>query len=120
MIVSYSLGPASPSFVQAVQWAVGQSPKELRPERFLDGNDLGGYAWLPFVGGPRRCPGASLVLLEMRVVLTILRNVRLARDRPEKPRIRGIITIVPGRGGRVVVAERLNQSLRAEIEVVAT
>lgn len=83
-------------------------PDVFRPERFLDGNDPGGYAWLPFGGGVRRCPGASLALLEMRVILsTILRTVELAPDRPEseRPRVRGI-TIVPDRGGSVVVTAR--------------
>jgi cytochrome P450 family 135 len=96
-------------------------PKEFRPERFLEGNDPGGYAWLPFGGGLRRCPGASLAMLEMRVVLTaILRNVRLAPDRPEreKPRVRGI-TIVPSRGGRVVVRQRLTPAPRAKIGALA-
>ena len=99
-----------------------RDPKEFRPERFLDGNDPGGYAWLPFGGGLRRCPGASLALLEMRAVLTtILRNVRLAPDRPEpeRPRVRGI-TIVPSRGGRVVVTKRLTSPRPAEIEAVAS
>lgn len=83
-------------------------PKEFRPERFLNGNDPGGYAWLPFGGGVRRCPGASLALLEMRVILAaILRNLELAPDRPEpeRPRVRGI-TVVPDRGGRIVVNAR--------------
>lgn len=85
--------------------AIYPEPQAFRPERFLDGNDPGGYSWLPFGGGVRRCPGASLALLEMRVVLrTILRQVELAPDRvrPERQRVRGI-TIVPERGGRVVV-----------------
>ncbi len=85
-------------------------PQEFRPERFLDGADPGGYSWLPFGGGVRRCPGASLALLEMRVVLrTILRNVELVPDRPEAERqvVRGI-TIVPSRGGRVIVRRRLH------------
>jgi len=86
-------------------------PQVFRPERFLD-EDPGGYTWLPFGGGVRRCPGASLALLEMRVVLrTILRNVTLAADRPEseQPVTRGI-TIVPDRSGRVVVTS--NRSSR--------
>jgi cytochrome P450 len=86
-------------------------PQSFRPERFLGGEDPGGYEWLPFGGGVRRCPGASLAQMEMRVVLTtILRNVRLAPDRAkaEKPWTRGI-TIVPHRGGRVVVTERLRR-----------
>jgi cytochrome P450 len=89
--------------------AVFPEPGEFRPERFLDGNDPGGYEWLPFGGGVRRCLGASLALLEMRCVLSaILHSVRLAPDRaePERSRARGI-TLVPSRGGRIVVTERL-------------
>ncbi|HMS71419.1 MAG TPA: cytochrome P450 [Baekduia sp.] len=80
-------------------------PDTFRPERFLDGNDPGGYSWLPFGGGVRRCPGASLALLEMRVILTtILRSVELApqREEPEEPRVHGI-TIWPEGGCRVRV-----------------
>lgn len=83
-------------------------PDEFRPERFLDDADPGGYAWLPFGGGVKRCPGASLAQLEMRAVLTtILLRVRLAPDRaePERRRVRGI-TVVPSRGGRIVVLGR--------------
>ncbi len=83
-------------------------PGEFRPERFLNGREPGGYAWLPFGGGVRRCPGASLALLEMHAVLTaILLHTRIEADmpEPEKPRVRGI-TIVPSRGGRVVLRER--------------
>jgi cytochrome P450 len=88
--------------------AIYPDPEVFRPERFLDGNDPGGYSWLPFGGGVRRCPGASLALLEMRVVLaTVLRHLELAPDRirDERPRVRGI-TIAPARGGRIVVTRR--------------
>lgn len=84
-------------------------PEAFRPERFLDGNDPGSYSLLPFGGGVRRCPGASLAQLEMRVMIrTILRHVELAPDRPEaeRPTVRGI-SIVPSRGARVVVRRRL-------------
>jgi cytochrome P450 len=84
-------------------------PREFRPERFLDGNEPGDYAWLPFGGGVKRCLGASLALLEMRTALTtILSHVRLTADRPEpeRPRVRGI-TVVPHRGGRIVVRDRI-------------
>ncbi|MFA9270329.1 MAG: cytochrome P450 [Baekduiaceae bacterium] len=90
-------------------------PDAFRPERFLDGNDPGGYSWLPFGGGVRRCPGASLALLEMRVIIrTILERVELApdRDEPEQQVVRGV-TIVPSRGGRVVVERRLPAPARA-------
>lgn len=97
-------------------------PRSFRPERFLDGEGPSGYEWLPFGGGVRRCPGASLAQMEMRVVLTtILRNVRLAPDRAKSERAwsRGI-TIVPHRGGRVVVTERLRRgSVAGPAEVVA-
>ncbi len=70
----------------------------------------------------RRCPGASLALLEMRIVLkTILQHVELAPDRlePEAQAVRGI-TIVPSRGGRVVVTRRLDHGLPVPtMEVVA-
>ncbi len=81
-------------------------PTVFRPERFLDGDDPGGYSWLPFGGGVRRCPGASLAQLEMRVLLsTILRRVDLVPDRPqsEDRKVHGI-TIQPARGARVRVA----------------
>lgn len=84
-------------------------PEAFRPGRFLDGNDPGGYSWLPFGGGVRRCPGASLALLEMRVIIrTVLQHVDLAPDRPEpeRPKVRGI-SIVPSRGARIVVRRRL-------------
>ena len=59
-------------------------PNAFRPERFTGDTGPGRYSWLPFGGGTRRCPGASLALLEMRVILsTILRNVELEPERPE-------------------------------------
>jgi cytochrome P450 family 135 len=84
------------------------SPAEFRPERFLDGG-VESYAWIPFGGGVRRCIGASFAQVEMRVVLReVLRRVRLRAPsaRPERPRVRHV-TVVPARGCRVVVEERL-------------
>jgi len=84
-------------------------PQAFRPERFLDGNDPGSYSWLPFGGGVRRCPGASLALLEMRVIIrTILLHADLEPDRPEpeRPMVRGVTT-VPSRGTRVIMRRRL-------------
>lgn len=96
-------------------------PDAFRPERFLDGNAPSNYSWLPFGGGVRRCPGASLALLEMRVVLrTILQNVELAPERPEpeKQMVRGI-TVIPSRGCRVVVMRRLNADAATPAEEAA-
>jgi cytochrome P450 len=95
-------------------------PEAFRPDRFLGGNDPGGYSWLPFGGGVRRCPGASLALLEMRdIIRTILRHADLSPDRPapERPVVRGIST-VPGRGARVVV-ERLVDLPERPVRAVA-
>ena len=84
------------------------SPQEFRPERFIEGA-AESYAWIPFGGGVRRCIGASFAQVEMRVVLReVLRRVRLRApsQRPERPQVRHV-TVVPARGCRVVVEERL-------------
>jgi cytochrome P450 len=89
----------------------------FRPERWLDG---GGppdpMAWIPFGGGVRRCIGASFAQVEMRTVLReVLRRVRLRApsQRPERGVIRHV-TVVPGRGCRVTVEERLSLEQPAE------
>jgi cytochrome P450 len=82
-------------------------PQEFRPERFLD-RKPGTYTWIPFGGGIRRCLGATLAMAEQRVVLeAIARRTELAAadPAPEAPRMRNV-TMIPGRGGRVVVTGR--------------
>jgi cytochrome P450 family 135 len=96
------------------------SPREFRPERFLDGRTES-YTWIPFGGGVRRCIGASFAQVEMKVVLgEVLRRVRLraASRRPERPRAQHV-TVVPSRGARVVVEERLPEPVRAEPAALA-
>jgi cytochrome P450 len=83
-------------------------PHEFRPERFLEGQPEP-YTWIPFGGGVRRCIGASFAQQEIKIVLrTLLEGARLrsASPRPEVPRARHV-TIVPSRGARVVLEERL-------------
>ena len=83
-------------------------PHEFRPERFMGGG-AESYSWIPFGGGVRRCIGASFAQVEMRVVIReVLRRVtlRAVSERPERPKIRHV-TVVPARGCRVIVAERL-------------
>jgi cytochrome P450 len=90
------------------------APEEFRPERFLE-RETESYAWIPFGGGVRRCIGASFAQVEMRVVLReVLRRVRLRADspRPERPQVRHV-TVVPSRGCRVVVEERLPEPAAA-------
>ncbi len=79
---------------------------EFRPERFRDHADP--LTWLPFGGGRRRCLGAALALMEMRVVLSVV----LSRRRPEplaarseRPRLRGV-TFVPESDARLVYRRR--------------
>jgi cytochrome P450 len=84
------------------------SPREFRPERFLD-DGAESYAWIPFGGGVRRCIGASFAQVEMRVVLReVLSRVRLraASERPERPKIKHV-TVVPSRDCQVVVEAHL-------------
>jgi cytochrome P450 family 135 len=91
------------------------SPREFRPERFLDGATES-YAWIPFGGGVRRCIGASFAQVEMKVVLReVLRRVRLraASRWPERPRTQHV-TVVPSRGARVVVEERVAEPAARE------
>jgi cytochrome P450 len=93
-----------------------ESPAEFRPERFLE-RATESYAWIPFGGGVRRCIGASFAQVEMRTVLReVLRRVRLRAPtrRPERGVIRHV-TVVPGRGARAIVEERLGVEPAVEL-----
>ena len=82
-------------------------PRAFRPDRFLD-QSPGTYTWIPFGGGRRRCLGASFAMLEMKVVLRALLGSCELHDSGEGVEVaqRRNITVRPGRGARVVVAER--------------
>jgi cytochrome P450 len=83
-------------------------PFSFRPERFI-GHKPGTYEWLPFGGGTRRCLGAALAMAEQRVVLqTMTRRLDLGAvsSSPERPKHRNV-TMIPARGGRVVIRSRL-------------
>jgi cytochrome P450 family 135 len=95
----------------AASWA---DPRDFRPERFLDGQPEP-YTWIPFGGGTRRCLGAAFASFEMKTVLrTVLSGLELRPDRvaPEPARMRHI-TLVPGRGARVVPVRRRDLGSRA-------
>jgi cytochrome P450 len=103
-------------------------PYSFMPERFLDakqpddpGADQSGeagcravrkpgtYTWIPFGGGTRRCLGASLAMAEQKVVLRAIArrtDMRAPDLRAEKARQRNV-TMIPARGGRVIVERRL-------------
>lgn len=79
-------------------------PHAFRPERFLEGAPES-YTWVPFGGGVRRCLGAALAQLEMKIVISTLlarAQLRAPRDRSEKARFRGV-TVLPSRGGEAIV-----------------
>ncbi len=79
-------------------------PFAFRPERWL-GHKPGTYEWIPFGGGTRRCLGAALAMAEQRVVLTAMARrleIEAADAEPERPKHRNV-TMIPARGGRVVI-----------------
>jgi cytochrome P450 len=83
-------------------------PHAFRPERFVE-RKPGTYTWIPFGGGIRRCLGASLAMAEQRVVLDEIAkrvDLRATRSAPERTRQRNV-TMIPARGGRVVVERKL-------------
>jgi cytochrome P450 len=79
-------------------------PHAFRPERFLE-DPPDGYSFLAFGGGAHRCLGASLALLEMKIVLReILARVELAPTSPALARpVPGGPTLAPRGGARVRV-----------------
>jgi cytochrome P450 len=82
-------------------------PFVFRPERWL-GRKPGTYEWIPFGGGTRRCLGAALAMAEQRVVLeTMVRrlDIEATSRKPERPVHRNV-TMIPSRGGRVVIRSR--------------
>jgi cytochrome P450 len=82
-------------------------PFEFRPERWL-GRKPGTYEWIPFGGGIRRCLGAALAMAEMRVVLeATARRLDLEAVDPAPERaLHRNVTMIPARGGRVVLRSR--------------
>ena len=83
-------------------------PEAFRPERFLDAK-TDNYAWIPFGGGIRRCIGAAFAEYEMRTILREFverADLRAVDQAPEKVKVRNI-TLVPGRGARVVMSQPL-------------
>jgi cytochrome P450 len=83
-------------------------PHVFRPERFLDERPPH-LAYLPFGGGVRRCPGASLGQLEMRLVLkALLRRFRVspAPGPEEKIRLTTAAVLAPSNDGQVILQPR--------------
>jgi cytochrome P450 family 135 len=80
-------------------------PADFRPERFLEGEPVP-YGLIPFGGGVRRCLGASLATMEMRIVLrTVFDRCEIAAPNlvPEKVSRSRRFTASPSRGARATV-----------------
>jgi cytochrome P450 len=86
-------------------------PFAFRPERWYTETGVakpGTYEWLPFGGGTRRCLGATLAMAEQRVVLREMvtrLEVEPTWRKPKRPVHRNV-TMIPARGGRVVISAR--------------
>jgi cytochrome P450 len=97
----------------------------FRPERFLEGSAGGRashpYTFIPFGGGARRCVGASFAMMEMRaIVRTVLGRVSLRVPNAESERVKvHHITLVPARGGRVIVTGRRATQRRTAAELAS-
>jgi cytochrome P450 len=88
--------------------------EEFRPERFLD-RSAPPYTLVPFGGGTHRCIGASFALMEIKSVLrAVLERVELRAPTmaPERAVRWRRVTVIPSRGGRVVVSARVARAPR--------
>jgi cytochrome P450 family 135 len=77
-------------------------PHAFRPERWLEGRETAPYAWIPFGGGGRRCPGAAFASMEMAEVLRVAARYELVpgQAHPERARRRSV-AVMPAAGGQV-------------------
>jgi cytochrome P450 len=81
--------------------AFWEHPEQFDPERFTPARAVGRprFAYCPFGGGPRRCIGQNLAMLEMLVVLAMMAQayeLRLVPGHPVEPE--ALITLRPRHG----------------------
>jgi cytochrome P450 len=87
--------------------ALWDDPDRFDPDRFARDEERPEFAFMPFSGGPRRCIGERLALLEAGLVLTTLRprvGIRLVPDHPVEPE--ALVTLRPRHGLLATVADR--------------
>ena len=87
-------------------------PKRFKPERFLE-RQYSPYEYFPFGGSNRRCIGAALALLEMKLVLATIVSryqLKLTSNRPIQPVRRGLTLAPPGGMQMVAIAPRLQKT----------
>ena len=80
-------------------------PHTFRAQRFLKGQEVDTFSFLPFIQGPRNCLGQYLALLEARVVLGVLtQRFKFRAARPDTGRIDSkMIPIGPAGGMHLFV-----------------
>jgi cytochrome P450 len=95
-------------------------PEVFRPERFSEGRP-NPRAWIPFGGGVRRCLGASLAQLEMKIALgTVLRELDLeVVDPSPEPPVRRRFTFAPKNDCLVTARPRVTHAAAPESKPAA-
>ena len=71
---------------------VYKQPKEFNPERFLE-NTYSPYEFIPFGNGARRCIGAALAQMELKLILStvlLTTSLEIVDNTVLKPRRRGV------------------------------
>ena len=84
------------------------NPKKFKPERFIE-RQFSPYEYMPFGGGHRRCIGAALAELEIKLVVAeILKHyqLQLVESRPLKPQRRGVLLAPTGGVKMMVTGDR--------------
>ncbi|HEY9666914.1 MAG TPA: cytochrome P450 [Coleofasciculaceae cyanobacterium] len=87
-------------------------PQRFKPERFLE-KQYSPYEYFPFGGGNRRCLGAALAQLEIKLALTTIVSrfeLALSDNRPIKPVRRGLTFAPPGNMRMVVKQHRTQKT----------
>jgi cytochrome P450 len=97
--------------------AVWEHPERFDPERFTPERAVGRprFAYFPFGGGPRRCIGQSLAMLEMQVILAMVAQAYELRFVPGpllEPEAR--LTLRPRHRVLVTLRHRRHSSSEAE------
>lgn len=77
--------------------AVWQDPHSFRPDRFLGGDPVGRYDWLPFGAGPRACIGQHFAMLEIVATVALLTRAFAMESLVPTDRVplRSAITLLP-------------------------
>ncbi|MDI1448989.1 cytochrome P450 [Polyangium sp. 6x1] len=89
-------------------------PDRFRPTRFLE-RDFSPFEFIPFGGGSRRCLGATLAMVEMKITLAVLLReyqLRLTSTAPVEHVSRGITMGPRGRVPMILEGRRIER--RAE------